>query len=59
MKVNKGQLKVVLFKTNEDQGKTSEVIYSNFHEVLKSASHRLDVAQTLELERAMLFLVSQ
>ena len=48
-----------VFKTDEDQGKTSEVIYSNFHEVLKSASHRLNIEKALELERTMIFLVSQ
>jgi hypothetical protein len=35
------------------------VIYSNFHEVLRSASNKLDVSQLQGLERAMLFLVSQ
>jgi hypothetical protein len=48
-----------VFKTEEDQGRTSEVIYSNFHEVQKSASHRLTEKKAEELERTMIFLVSQ
>jgi hypothetical protein len=48
-----------VWKTEENQSRTSEVVYSTLGEVLQSSSHRMTKEKAEELEKILLILVSQ